>query len=91
MTLEQEKTRPRAFTMYRGHDSSGVSGVGAVLEGVIFTTGKVAINWLTPKPSGSLNLWDSWQMFMDIHVLAHPENETRIEFEDGDIWTQTPS
>ena len=91
MTLEQERPLPRAFTMYREHDSSGVSGTGPVLEGVVFSTGKVAINWLTPAPSGSLNLWDSWDMFLDIHVRAHPENETTIAFVDGDIWRQTPA
>ena len=90
MTFEQRAPEPRAFTMYRGSDSSGVSGTGAVLEGVIFTTGKVAINWLTPKPSGSLNLWDSWGMFVDIHIRPHPENETRIEFTDGFVLTQSP-
>lgn len=84
MTMQQ-LPEPRAFLMSRRADSSGVSGIGVVLQGVIFGTGKCVINWLTPTPSGSLNLFDSFEMFMDIHVRSHPENDTRIEFLDGEV------
>ncbi len=84
MTTEA-RPLPRAFTMFRRADSSGVSGVGVVLQGVVFGTGKGVINWMTPAPSGSMNIFDSFDMFMDIHVRAHPENATRIEFLDGEV------
>ena len=77
--------RPRSFVVYRRSDSSGVSGVGLVMQGVIFGTGKCIINWLTPEPSGSINIFDSFDMFMDIHVHPHPGNDTRIEFADGEV------
>ena len=76
---------PRSFAVYRRADSSGVSGIGLVMQGVIFGTGKCIINWLTPEPSGSINIFDSFDMFMDIHVRAHPGNDTRIEFADGEV------
>ncbi len=74
----------RTFQMFRERDQSGVSGTGVVLQGVVFATGKTVINWLTPRPSGSLNIWDSFEMFMETHVLPHPDNGTSIEFTDGE-------
>ncbi len=75
----------RTFEMLRERDQSGVSGTGVVLQGVVFATGKTVINWLTPAPSGSLNIWDSFDLFMRTHVLPHPGNGTRIEFDDGEV------
>ena len=44
----------RRFTMRREQDVSGVSGIGNVLEGVLFSTGVCVIHWLTPPPRGSI-------------------------------------
>ena len=71
------------FTLHRDEDVSGVSGTGIVLEGVVFSTGVTVIHWLTPAPRGSLNVFDSFEQFMAIHVGAHPENRSVIEFSDG--------
>jgi hypothetical protein len=73
----------RRFTMCRGEDVSGVSGVGNVLEGVLFSTGVVVIHWLTPPPRGSISVFDSMDQFLAIHVLPHPENGTVLTYEDG--------
>ena len=74
----------RRFTMRREFDVSGVSGTGLVLEGVQFSTGVVVIHWLTPPPRGSISVFDSLEQFLSIHVRPHPDNVTRIRFEDGE-------
>jgi hypothetical protein len=73
----------RSFSLYRDEDVSGVSGTGVVVEGVVFSTGLTVIHWLTPPPRGSLNVFDSFEQFMAIHVGSHPENRSVIEFSDG--------
>lgn len=37
----------RRFVLNRKADATGVSGTGVVAEGVIFSTGWVALTWLT--------------------------------------------
>lgn len=68
------------FEMSRGNDSSGVSGTGKVVEGVIFDNGQVVIRWVTE--SGCIAVWNSFREFLNVHVLSHPGNDTIIEFED---------
>jgi hypothetical protein len=77
----------RRFVMERVEDVSGVSGTGSVLEGVLFSTGVVVIHWLTPPPRGSISVFESFDQFLTIHVLPHPDNRTRIVFEDGEVVT----
>lgn len=71
------------FTVTRIHDQTGVSGTGIVAEGVVFATGKVALHWLTPWPHGDVQIKDSLDSFLQIHVLPHPENITILTFSDG--------
>jgi hypothetical protein len=84
MTKERAPSGMRRFMMNRKHDVSGVSGTGTVLEGVLFSTGVVVIHWLTPPPRGSISVFESLEQFLSIHVRPHPDNETMIEFEDGE-------
>lgn len=63
-----------------------MSGVGIVLEGVVFSTGYVVVHWLTPAPGGSVNIFTSFDQFMSIHVGPHPTNQTRIHWSDGPTW-----
>lgn len=74
----------RRFVMHREFDSSGVSGTGMVLEGVLFSTGIVVVHWLTPPPRGSISVFDSLDQFLSIHVRPHPDNNTVLVFEDGE-------
>ncbi len=74
----------RRFAMKRERDVSGISGTGIVLEGVLFSTGVVVIHWLTPPPRGSISVFDSMDQFLAIHMFPHPENHTRLVFEDGE-------
>jgi hypothetical protein len=76
----------RSFEIERQADESGVSGTGIVMEGVVFSTGLVVVHWLTPPPRGSVNLFDSWELFASIHIAPHPANKTRIHWSDGATW-----
>lgn len=92
--LEKQAPRGmRTFSVDREEDQSGVSGTGTVLEGVIFSTGLCIVHWLTPLPRGSINIFDSFEQFMSIHIAPHPTNRARILFADGDTiepgdWTR---
>lgn len=76
----------RSFKIERQHDQSGVSGTGVVLEGVVFSTGVTVIHWLTPMPGGSVTIWQTFEQFMSVHVGSHPENRTRVHWDDGETW-----
>lgn len=41
----------RLFTLWRVEDESGVSGVGEVAQGVVFSDGTVTMRWLTEYKS----------------------------------------
>jgi len=41
----------RRFHLHRLSDVSGVSGVGIVAEGCVFTDGTVALRWTSSTPS----------------------------------------
>jgi hypothetical protein len=53
---------PRHFQLHRDTDVSGVSGLGHVADGVIFSDGHAAIHWLgrwpttTPHPEGIVSV-----------------------------------
>ncbi len=74
----------RTFTICRPKDETGVSGVGIVLEGVIFATGQCILHWLTPTPKGSISIFEGLDDFLKIHVKPHPENKTILTFDDGE-------
>lgn len=74
----------KKFTVYRTHDSSGVSGAArTVAQGVLMATGDVVVQWFTPAPDGDIQTKKSMKAFLDIHVTPHPENKTIITWEDG--------
>jgi hypothetical protein len=41
----------RRFVLQRDHDVSGISGTGVVAEGVEFSSGVVALTWLSEWPT----------------------------------------
>lgn len=76
---------PKLFTIVRHADTSGVSGSGRVLDGVIFHTGQVVICWRsdinqTESAHSSLGIYPSWEAFKRIHIDSHPENQAEIVF-----------
>lgn len=73
------------FSIFRESDSTGISGPGRVLDGVVFHTGQVVICWRgdVNHPSdgfSSLGIYPSWEAFESVHLNAHPENKARIVF-----------
>ncbi|WP_407572391.1 hypothetical protein [Deinococcus altitudinis] len=71
----------RMFTLHREADATGVSGTGRVLDGVIFHTGQVVVCWRSEHKS--ITVFDDWAAFDGVHLKAHPENRSRIVFQDA--------
>jgi len=68
------------FKVSRLFDESGVSGIGHVIDGVIFDDGTTVIKWLTE--SSSIAIYKSFEDFKKIHIDSHPKNETITEMID---------
>ncbi|MDP2662085.1 MAG: hypothetical protein Q8R28_15275 [Dehalococcoidia bacterium] len=66
--------------MYRDFDATGISGVGKVLEGVEFSDGSVAVRWCAQGKPVSTAVYDSMEVFRQIHVYPHPENGTSVRW-----------
>jgi hypothetical protein len=81
----------QTFKVLRRGDESGVSGTGVVLEGVLFSSGKCVINWMTKDHPGSLTFFDSFDNFKEIHIDSHPGNHVLIFWSDGHTWSQDDS
>ena len=75
------KKEIKVFTMVRNGDESGVSGVGRVLDGLVFPSGKTVVCWRSEIPS--ISTYDSFEDFERVHVQSHPGNETEILFGIG--------
>jgi len=67
----------RRFHFMRLEDASGVSGCGVVAEGVVFSNGKVALEWLSDH--ASTNLYDS---IADVEFIHGHHGRTKIVFDD---------
>ena len=81
---------PRSFYIVRKNDETGTSGVGRVLDGVLWHNGWVSIVWRTdldPLKRGmsSLTFFDTFDAFKKIHIDAHPSNDTEIVWTDEEI------
>ena len=71
--------------MYRRGDESGVSGLGGVLDGVVFHTGQVVVCWRTDldatqgkgRGRSSLGIYASWEAFDALHIA----NRTDIKLD----------
>jgi hypothetical protein len=69
----------RRFHFERYEDASGVSGCGRVAEGVIFSNGKVAVEWLSTHSSTAL--YDS---ISDVEFIHGHQGKTIIVYDDED-------
>lgn len=67
----------RRFHFMRLEDASGVSGCGVVAEGVVFSNGKVALEWFGDH--SSTNVYDS---LADVEYIHGHGGRTRIVFDD---------
>lgn len=69
---------PRTFRLVRTEDVSGVSGTGAVAEGVTFTDGTTVLRWL--RAGGSTAVYDSHERMAAIH--GH-DGRTTVEWAEA--------
>lgn len=77
---------PRLFTLIRKVDPSGISGIGRVLDGVIFHTGQVVTCWRTDLNTkekdvegfSTLGIYPSFDAFLHVHVKPHPPESSEI-------------
>jgi hypothetical protein len=63
----------KPFWMERVEDESGVSGIGRVAEGVVFSNGWCAMMWLTEHTSLAF-----YQSIEDVEAIHGHEGNTRI-------------
>ena len=67
----------RIFRVVRDEDVSGVSGTGVIAEGVLFSNGKVVVNWISMHKI--LEVVDSVAEWEAVH--GH-EGRTKIVWDD---------
>lgn len=80
----------RTFEVFRPNDTTGVSGTGLVVEGVIFSDGTCVTRWVAESsPGRSTSIWDSFGAFSAIHIAPHPDNKTKTVFDDGEVFQHT--
>lgn len=70
----------RRFLMLRTRDLTGISGIGYVAEGVVFTDGTVALRWTCDLKSTAI--YDS----MDDLEKIHGHEGTTFEYTDTPEW-----
>jgi hypothetical protein len=70
-------TGMRRFRLVRDEDVSGISGVGTVAEGVLFSNGKIALGWCSDVRS--VTVYDDLE---DLEAIHGHEGRTRIEWVD---------
>jgi hypothetical protein len=70
----------RRFSLQRLQDITGISGTGRVAEGVIFSTGWVALTWLT-----EVNSLVFYPSIMNVERIHGHDGRTVIVFEDEDV------
>lgn len=67
----------RRFLFIRNEDETGISGTGPVAEGVVLSSGKVVVNWLTKYPT--ISIYDT---FEDAAFLHGHDGKTVTEWLD---------
>ncbi len=68
------------FKVFRKADESEVSGIGHVIDGIIFDNKKVVICWRTEM--SSIAIYESFKHFYKIHIESHPQNESITDIMD---------
>jgi hypothetical protein len=74
----QTTTAMRRFVLDRMSDVSGISGIGCVAEGIVFSDGTVVIRWTAALTSTAI--YDSMDDLVAIH--GH-EGSTVVRWIDG--------
>lgn len=72
----------RSFKVIREKDSTGISGIGTVIEGTTFSDGTCVIRWSTDRAPHSTAIFTTFEEFYAIHIEKHPENNTQV------VWSE---
>jgi len=67
----------RRFYLQRDEDATGISGTGKVAEGILFSTGWVALTWLTEVSSLVF-----YPAMTNVEYIHGHEGRTRIVWVD---------
>jgi hypothetical protein len=73
--MKRKKHYAQSFLLIRKRDETGISGKGIVAHGVVFHSGRVALEWL--RPPYTIGLYGSIQEMIQVH--GHGGN-TRVRF-----------
>ena len=79
---EEATDRPRTSNLWRFHlerteDVSGVSGIGIVAQGVMFSDGTCAVRWFGQHASTAI-----WENVRDLMYVHGHGGRTKIVWED---------
>jgi hypothetical protein len=79
----------RTFVLRRIIDEGGASGLGEVLDGVIFPDGATVVKWRKSRSFGhgisNLAIFSSFEDFRAVHVDSHAEGANEVRFsQEGD-------
>ena len=66
--------------MVRNGDESGVSGIGKVIDGIVFPDGTTIIKWCVEDKPNSVAIYQTFEDFKLIHVDSHPTNGTEFNW-----------
>jgi hypothetical protein len=80
-----QRGRVTTFHLLRLDDESGVSGIGWVAEGAVFSNGWVVLVWHSGTPS--LNFYESIE---DVEAVHGHGGRTRIVFDTEDRLPEAP-
>lgn len=81
-TYSDNSREPRRFYLNRIKDETGISRTGRVLEGVLFQSGKVFVEWRPPH--ATMGIYNSLDEFLLIHVDCHPSCNEIVWIDKGD-------
>jgi len=70
----------RRFYLQRSSDETGISGTGRVLNGVLFTSGKVVVEWCGQY--ASVTLHESMESFKAVHMSPHHPTANKLVWLD---------
>ena len=75
-----EAQYPKRFYLNRKVDKTGISGTGRVLDGVMFTDGRISCRWRSDR--ASTNNYESLEDFIYLHVDNHGEGANELVWID---------
>ncbi|MEU3447214.1 hypothetical protein AB0H29_08285 [Streptomyces thermolilacinus] len=84
---DEEAPPPRRFILRRHVDVSGVSGTGAVADGVLWPDGTASVRWRGEHPS--IVFWDRGRVSVE-HIHGH-QGATEIEWIDEGTTVAIPA